>query len=83
MLYVSTMLCLLHASILHYMARYDLAKEVMVHAQDLLQSREASEAARCGRLSARSYVQDTLQACADRDGWAQVYLDTMLTFLYP
>ena len=64
------------------MARYDSAKNVMVHAQDLLQSREASETARCGRLSARSYVQDTLQACADKEGWAQVYFATMPSLLY-
>lgn len=76
------MLCLHEASIIHYIARYGLIQKMMIDAQDLLQSREASEAARCGRLSAHSYVQDTLQACAEKEGWAQVYLDTMLTFLY-
>ncbi|KAL3144553.1 hypothetical protein ABBQ32_004283 [Trebouxia sp. C0010 RCD-2024] len=42
--------------------------------EDLLQSREAAEAAKQGCLFAHTYVQDTLQACANKEGWAQVQL---------
>ena len=50
-------------------------RKTMSDIQDLLHSREAADAARTGCLFAQAYVQDTLQACANHGGWAQVSYD--------
>ena len=69
---------LVNASINVYVAQHMFVGKEVSDVQDLLQSREAAEAARHGCLFARSYVQDTLQACANKEGWAQVYLEVVL-----
>ena len=69
---------LVHVSIDMYAAEYTIVMKGVSDVQDLLQSREAAEAARCAFSFARNHVQDTLQASANMEGWAQVSLDTLL-----
>lgn len=59
--------------------RHVLVRKGVFDIQDLLQSREAAEAAKQGCLFAHTYVQDTQQACANKEGWAQVPLHVTLT----
>lgn len=69
---------LVHVSIDMYVAEFTIVMKGVSDVQDLLQSREAAEAARRGFSFARSLVQDMLQASANKEGWAQVSLDTLL-----
>ncbi|KAL3155022.1 hypothetical protein ABBQ38_011545 [Trebouxia sp. C0009 RCD-2024] len=68
---------LVHDNVLEHVLKQkvhlvDITSLLPPYPEDLLQSREAAEAAKQGCLFAHTYVQDTQQACANKEGWAQV-----------